>query len=58
MPIFILVVLLNQIDRQNINYAALTMNRSVHHTCSGAEYSTVGLQLAVVSAAVWQNGCM
>lgn len=52
MPIFILVVLLNQIDRQNINYAALTMNRSVHHTCSGAEYSTVSLQLAVGSAAV------
>lgn len=29
MPTFVLVVLLNQIDRHNISYAALTMNRSV-----------------------------
>jgi hypothetical protein len=27
MPTFVLVVLLNQIDRHNISYAALTMNR-------------------------------
>lgn len=48
MPAFILVVLLNQIDRHNISYAALTMNRYVQHslfsgrvaaalTCTGKE---------------------
>lgn len=43
MPTFVLVMVLNQVDRHNISYAALTMNRSVIRVvvrmcvCAGGE---------------------
>lgn len=35
MPTFVLVVFLNQIDRQNISFAALTMNRCEQSALGG-----------------------